>query len=88
MAGLENVALGLWQNGLAHLLLLNQMGLFASWGGWGGFFTAQTQAGQNVNVHSCKQILKGILPLLDLGMSDSFSVNLPISQFCRSFFLL
>lgn len=65
MAEVENVALGWWQSGLAHTLLLNRMGLFTRHG-WGGFLTAQTQADQNVSVRSGKQILKGILPQMGL----------------------
>lgn len=51
------------------------------------FLTAQSQADQNDSVRSGKQIIKGLLPQMDLGMATSFCLHLPIHQLCESLFL-
>lgn len=71
MAGLENIPLGLGQGGLAHTSILNQTGLFTRHG-WSRFLIAQSQADENISVRSGKQILKRILPQMDLEMANFF----------------
>lgn len=57
MAGLENVALGLWPSGLVHTLLLNQMDSPARPGG-GGHFQGWVPYCVEPNRPECQPLLK------------------------------